>query len=316
MADDEWKGAYRPRSEREDDAGDAVAAGDEASAEETPPGRRSSPTLEAMKRAAETDRRLKERMALIRHKALILSGKGGVGKSTVAASLAWELALRDFRVGLLDADLHGPNIPLLMGVEGMTASVLDDAVLPVDVMPNLRLMSIGLLGTDPDSPVIWRGPMKAQALRQLLADVEWGELDWLLVDNPPGTGDEPLTLAQELPEADGAIIVTLPQEVSLLDCRKAITFARALKLRVLGVIENMSGFVCPHCGQRVDIFGAGSGQRMAAQMGVPFLGSIPMAVEVPGLTDTGVPLVGQTAPPAIREAFRSITDRLLVEVPS
>lgn len=234
-----------------------------------------------------------------------------MGKTTVAANLARALALRGLAVGLLDADIHGPNLPLLMGLEGERALGSEEGLLPIEVGPNLRAMSIGFVLQDNTQPVIWRGPLKGGLIRQFLADVEWGPLDFLIVDNPPGTGDEPLTAAQAIPDADGAIIVSLPQEVSLLDCRKGINFAHALKLSVLGVIENMSGFMCPHCGERVDVFGAGGAERMAGEMGVPFFGRIPMAAQVCALSDAGGSLVGPEAPDEVRRAYFALADALL-----
>ena len=258
--------------------------------------------------------RLERTAAAIKHKILVLSGKGGVGKSTVAATLAWALALRDYRVGLLDADLHGPTIALMMGLRGQQATGTGDGLLPVPVAANLSVMSMGLLMAEETAPVIWRGPIRANAIRQLIADVEWGELDFLVVDLPPGTGDEPLTAAQSFPDADGAVVVTTPQEASLYDCRKAIRFVRAVELPVLGVIENMSGFVCPHCGEETRIFSQGGGETMAAQMGVPFLGRVPLAPEVVGLGDQGEPLLGPLAPASVRDSFGAVVEALLAEI--
>ena len=256
------------------------------------------------------EQRLRETVAGISHQILVLSGKGGVGKSTVSASLAWALALRDFRVGLLDADLNGPSIPLMMGISN------DDArrtgyLTPVAIMEQLQVMSIGFLLEDRDAPTIWRGPLRGGVIRQFIADVDWGALDYLIVDLPPGTGDEPLTVAQSFPKADGGIIVTTPQEASLADCRKAINFLRAVELPVLGVIENMSGFVCPHCGEMTDIFSAGGGESMAREMGVAFLGKLPLAPEVVALSDAGSPMVGPQAPQVVRDAFEAIVNRVV-----
>jgi Mrp family chromosome partitioning ATPase len=172
-------------------------------------------------------------------------------------------------------------------------------------------MSIGFLLDDRDTPTIWRGPLRAGVIRQFIADVAWGKLDYLIVDLPPGTGDEPLTVAQSFPQAEGALVITTPQEASLADCRKAINFVRAVKLPVLGVIENMSGFVCPHCGEVSDVFGAGGGEAMAQEMGVPFLGRLPLAPEVVSLCDQGRPLLGAEAPAAVREAFAGIVEVLV-----
>ena len=259
----------------------------------------------------EQTQRIAERMAEVGHVILVLSGKGGVGKSTVAANLAYALADRGNRVGLMDADLHGPTIPLLTGVNGQMASGTPEALDPVEAAPNLAVMSIGFLNPERDQPTIWRGPLRGGVLRQFLGDVEWGSRDFLIIDLPPGTGDEPLTLAQSIPNADGAIIVTTPQEASLADCRKAINFAHKVFLPVLGVIENMSGFVCPNCGERTDIFATGGGEKMAAQMNVPFLGRVPLAAEIVALSDAGKPLTGDEAPEGVREAWDEIVDALM-----
>ena len=256
------------------------------------------------------EQRLRATVARISHQILVLSGKGGVGKSTVSANLAWALAVRDFRVGLLDADLNGPSIPLMMGISN------DDAkrsgyLAPVAIMEQLQVMSIGFLLEDRDAPTIWRGPLRGGVIRQFIADVDWGALDYLVVDLPPGTGDEPLTVAQSFPQADGGIIVTTPQEASLADCRKAINFMHAVKTPVLGVVENMSGFACPHCGETTDIFNAGGGERMAEEMAVPFLGRLPLVPEVVSLSDAGSPMLGSQAPQAIRDAFESIVAKVV-----
>ena len=253
-------------------------------------------------------------MEEVGHVILVLSGKGGVGKSTVAANLAHALAERGNRVGLMDADLHGPTIPLMVGLTGEMATGTPEALQPVEVTPNLAVMSIGFLTAERDQPTIWRGPLRGGVLRQFLGDVEWGSRDFLVIDLPPGTGDEPLTLAQSLPNADGAIIVTTPQEASLADCRKAINFTHKVDLRVLGVVENMSGFICPHCGERTDVFSTGGGEDMAQQMKVPFLGRVPLAAEVVALGDAGVSLISSEAPEAVREAWTEIVDALMERI--
>ncbi|MGC9318688.1 MAG: P-loop NTPase [Armatimonadota bacterium] len=267
-----------------------------------------------MEQYEQQTKKINERMEQIDHVVLVLSGKGGVGKSTVAANLAVALGARGQRVGLMDADLHGPTIPLLTGLRGEGVVGSEGAMRPVELSPNLAVISIGFLTTEPDTPTIWRGPLRGGVLRQFIADVEWGERDILVVDLPPGTGDEPLTLAQSLPHADGAIIVTTPQEASLSDCRKAINFARKVDLGVLGVIENMSGFVCPHCGTRTDIFSVGGGEEMAERMAVPFLGRVPLAAEIVALSDRGRSLLDEEAPEAVREAFGQVVERLLREI--
>jgi ATP-binding protein involved in chromosome partitioning len=256
------------------------------------------------------EQRLRRQSEAIAHKILVLSGKGGVGKSTVAANLAWALALRDKRVGLLDADINGPTIPLLTGLRDHTAHT-GGTFGPVPILEHFRVMSISFLLDSPDTPTIWRGPLKGGIIRQFVADVDWGALDYLVVDLPPGTGDEPLTVGQMFPDADGGVIVTTPQEASLSVCRKAINFLKAMQLPCLGVIENMSGFICPHCGEETPIFAQGGGEEMARQMGVPFLGRLPLAPEVVRLSDGGQPLLGAEASPALREAFDRIVTSLV-----
>jgi len=262
----------------------------------------------------EQTERIADRMSHVGHVILVLSGKGGVGKSTVAANLAYELARRGNRVGLMDADLHGPTIPLLTGVSGEIATGTEESMQPVEAAPNLAVMSIGFLTAERDQPTIWRGPLRGGVLRQFLGDVEWGSRDFLVIDLPPGTGDEPLTLAQSIPNADGAVIVTTPQEASLADCRKAINFAHKVQLHVLGVIENMSGFVCPNCGERTDVFSTGGGEQMASSMNVPFLGRVPLAAEIVALSDAGEPLTGEDAPEAVREAWGEIVNALMTQI--
>ncbi len=237
------------------------------------------------------DEKVTERMKTIRHKVLVLSGKGGVGKSTIAVNLATALSVAGKKVGLLDIDVHGPSIPRLLGVEGMTVQVTGESIRPFAIGENLRIMSIGFLLRSVDDAVIWRGPMKIGVIKQFLGDVEWGELDYLVVDCPPGTGDEPLTIAQLIPDADGAVIVTTPQDIALIDVRKCINFCRQLSLPVIGVIENMSGFVCPSCKQKTDIFKSGGGEDMAREMEVPFLGRVPVDPGIVTACDEGKPYV-------------------------
>jgi len=237
------------------------------------------------------DEKIKKRLAMIKHKVLVLSGKGGVGKSTIAVNLAVALATAGKKVGLLDVDIHGPSVPKLLGVEGFPLHGTEESLHPLEIGDNLRVMSIGFLLKESDDAVIWRGPMKFGAIKQFLGDVEWGELDYLIVDSPPGTGDEPLTIAQLISDADGAVIVTTPQDVALIDVRKCISFCRQLELPVIGVVENMSGFYCPHCGEKTDIFKGGGGKKMAEEMGVPFLASVPIDPSIVSLSDEGKPYV-------------------------
>jgi ATP-binding protein involved in chromosome partitioning len=243
------------------------------------------------KERIEQDKRLKERMSRIDHKLIVISGKGGVGKSTVAVNLAYGLAAKGNRVGLLDVDIHGPNIAKMLGIEDKRLIGSDLGIEPVEVMPGLKAVSLALLFEDRDQPIIWRGPLKMITIKQFLADVNWGELDYLIVDSPPGTGDEPLSVCQLIPDLSGAIIVTTPQDVAVLDSRKSILFAKELKVSIVGVIENMSGFICPHCGKEIDMFGVGGGERAAADLKVPFLGRIPVESEMVKSGDSGKPFL-------------------------
>jgi len=240
--------------------------------------------------------RLKENMNNIKHKIVVMSGKGGVGKSTVAVNLAVSLAEKGFRTGLLDIDIHGPSVPKLLGVEGVMATGGDEKfILPVKYSDNLAVMSVGFLMQDSDQAIVWRGPLKAGIIKQFLSDVKWGALDFLIVDSPPGTGDEPLSVIQYIEKPDGAVIVTTPQDVALSDVRKSVTFCAQLSLPVIGVVENMSGFVCPHCGTLTEIFKSGGGESMADDMGVPFLGSIPIEAQVVHSGDSGSPHLSSSA---------------------
>ena len=254
---------------------------------------------------------LTQRLGQIKHKIMVLSGKGGVGKSTVAVNLAAALSLAGKRTGLLDIDIHGPSIPKMLNLHGIPVGIKDNAIYPVAYDVNLKVMSIGLLMQDRNKAVIWRGPMKHGVIKQFLKDVNWGELDYLIVDSPPGTGDEPLSIAQLIPDADGAVIVTTPQELSIEDVRKSIGFCGTLKLPVLGVIENMSGFVCPHCGEVTDIFRSGGGQRMAEEMGVPFLGKVPLDPDIVNACDAGQPFISSFASSKTADVFKQVMKPLL-----
>jgi len=270
-------------------------------------------TAESQSRAEKSDpdteqQELRSRLSLIRHKILVLSGKGGVGKSTVAVNVAAALVLAGKRVGLLDVDIHGPSVPKMLGLEGTPMHAEDGKMLPVEI-GSLRVMSIGFLLRKQDDAVIWRGPMKMGVIKQFLKDVLWGELDYLIVDAPPGTGDEPLSMCQFMPDADGAIVVTTPQDVALAAVRKSITFCRQLNMPVLGVIENMSGFACPHCGKRTDVFKAGGGEKMATEMGVPFLGRIPIDPAIGEACDSGRPFA--SAGPHCANALSRVIASLL-----
>ncbi|MCE5298012.1 MAG: Mrp/NBP35 family ATP-binding protein [Methanoregulaceae archaeon] len=227
----------------------------------------------------------------VKHVILVLSGKGGVGKSTVSVNLAFALSAHGYRTGLLDLDIHGPNVPKMLGIEEQKLTTLGNKIEPVRVTGNLAVISMAFLLPDTSTPVIWRGPMKMSAISQFLSDVDWGPLDFLVVDLPPGTGDEALSIIQLAPNVTGAIIVTTPQDVATMDAMKAAKFVERLDIRVLGIVENMSGLVCPHCREEIDLFGSGGGKRIAEELKVPFLGSIPLDPEMRKAGDEGKPFV-------------------------
>lgn len=242
---------------------------------------------------------------------LVLSGKGGVGKSTVAANLAVSLSLQGYATGLLDTDFHGPSIPKLLGMEGTRLTSSDGKRLNPAELGSMKVISVDfMLGSRTDA-VIWRGPMKMNVIKQLFNDVNWGKLDYMIIDSPPGTGDEPLSVVQLLPEPTGAVIVTTPQEVSLSDVRRSIQFCNTLKLPVLGVIENMSGFVCPHCGERTELFGSGGGERMASEMGVNFLGRVPIEPDIVTSGDSGKPFISNNGQSQFAKDFDSIVKSIV-----
>ena len=249
-------------------------------------------------------------LAKIKNRLLVFSGKGGVGKSTVAVNLALAFARKGLKVGLLDVDIHGPNLAKMLGVEDKKMDISSDGIKAVDVNKNLKLVSMSFLLQDPNIPVIWRGPMKMKAIQQFLGDVDWGELDWLIIDSPPGTGDEPLSIAQLIP-ATGAVVVTTPQEVSVMDSRKAVVFALKLNLKVMGIIENMSGMVCPHCGKRIDLFKEGGGYKAALELGVPFLGKIPIDPQIVTSGDEGKPFVATLPESQAGKAFMNIVENIM-----
>ncbi|MBN2512685.1 MAG: Mrp/NBP35 family ATP-binding protein [Sedimentisphaerales bacterium] len=259
----------------------------------------------------EEQNQIRLRMSRIKHKILVLSGKGGVGKSTVAANLAVSLSLAGKRVGLLDIDIHGPSIPKILNLEGKQLMSMADAIMPVPVSETLLVMSIGFMLRDKDDAVIWRGPMKYHMIKQFLKDVEWGQLDYLVIDSPPGTGDEPLSIIQLLEKPDGAVIVTTPQQVAISDVRKGVSFCRSLNLPVFGVIENMSGFTCPQCGHITDIFKTGGGERMAREMGIPFLGKIPIDPQIVNACDSGHPYIQKYQNSSVANSFNKAIKPIL-----
>ena len=258
----------------------------------------------------------------IRRKLLIFSGKGGVGKSTVAANLAVVLGLAGYRVGLLDIDFHGPSIPTLMGLAGRLLDTDGERAIPLVGPGGVKVVSIGLLIPDADQAMIWRGPLKMGVINQLIGNTRWGDddaarrgaeddLDWLIIDSPPGTGDEPLSIAQTVVGAQG-LLVTTPQTLSTDDVRRSIGFARRVGMNVVGVIENMAGLVCPHCGGGIDLFKRGGGEKLSAELGVPFLGSVPLDPRAVEVGDSGKPMVlslpDSPATQALLAAFKPILD--------
>jgi len=252
----------------------------------------------------------------VKHVILVLSGKGGVGKSTVSTNLASALAAHGRQVGLLDLDIHGPNIPKMLGIEDRRPAVMENHMEPVQVTGNLAVMSMAFLLPDTSSPVIWRGPMKMAVIGQFLSDVNWGALDYLIVDLPPGTGDEALTIAQLAPNVQGAVIVTTPQDVAVMDAIKAVKFIGKLELPVIGIIENMSGMICPHCGDTIDIFGRGGGEKAARELGVPYLGAIPLDPAMVKAGDEGRPYVLRHADTPTWKAVDAVMENLVKRVES
>lgn len=261
------------------------------------------------------DQAIHDALGLIEDKFLIMSGKGGVGKTTVAANLAVALSKKGVKVGLMDVDLHGPDIPRILGLKGLLEISADRRMLPKRYSDNLGVVSIESLAQDKDQAIIWRGPVKNQVIRQFICNVHWGRLDYLIIDSPPGTGDEPLSVAQTIPGAK-AIIVTTPQEISLADVRKSISFCRTVNMPTLGMIENMSGFACPHCGKSVGLFGTGGGFKTALAMNVPFLGRIPFDAKMVECADSGVSYLEKYPDSEATQAYNEIVEKILSYVRS
>ena len=255
---------------------------------------------------------IRDTLKRIKNKILVMSGKGGVGKSSISALLSVMLARKGLRVGLMDVDLHGPSIPRLLGIRGSVEAPSHPGKLkPVMFFPNLEVISIEvLMGSNRDVATIWRGPLKIGVIKQFIADILWSSLDYLIIDSPPGTGDEPLTVAQVINDAK-AIIVTTPQEISLADVRKSINFCRQVHMDILGLVENMSGLICPHCGEEIDLFKKGGGEKASVELGVPFLGRVPIDPALVDAGDRGVPFVTQFTKSPAAKALNEIGERLL-----
>jgi ATP-binding protein involved in chromosome partitioning len=268
--------------------------------------------LEMIKRFQETQRRVRENMGKVKHKIAVISGKGGVGKSTFTVNLAIAFAAKGHmdRVGIVDADFHGPSVPKMLGVRGQMIQSDDGEILPVVGPLGIRIVSTEFILPDENTPVIWRGPLKMNAIRDFLSEIAWGELDFLFIDLPPGTGDEPLSIAQLLPDLDGVVVLTIPSQVSQLVVKKSVNFARRLNLPVIGIVENMSGFICPNCGAKVDIFQTGGGKKIAKELNIPFLGSIPIDQSICEDADNGKPFILEHKDSPATKAFMEIVDKI------
>ncbi len=243
----------------------------------------------------------------IRYKIFVMSGKGGVGKSSIAVNMACALSLRGYRVGLLDVDIHGPSVPHMLGLSGNLEVEQGPVIKPKKFSENLFVVSMQSLLTDPDQAVLWRGPMKTSAIRQFISDVDWGELDFLVIDSPPGTGDEHMTVLKTIPDAL-CLVVTTPQEVSLADVRKALNFLQYALANILGVVENMSGLVCPHCRKEIELFKKGGGRLLAEKHGLPFLGAVPLDPVTVLAGDIGKPVVLLDEDTPVKRALLALAD--------
>lgn len=256
---------------------------------------------------------IKASLAKIKHKIFVLSGKGGVGKSSVSANLAASLSKKGYKTGLMDVDVHGPSIAQMLGLTEILDISENQLLLPKQINDNLKVVSVQALMQDKDQAIIWRGPAKTGMIKQFVSSVEWGELDFLIIDAPPGTGDEPLTVVQTIPEALG-VIVTTPQEVALADIRKSISFCKTVRLKTLGIVENMAGFKCPHCGEHIDLFSSGGGEKTAKAQGLEFLGSIPFDTQVVVSGDKGVPMMFNDTETEFTKAFETIVENIIKQL--
>ncbi|OGR21357.1 MAG: ATPase [Desulfobacula sp. RIFOXYA12_FULL_46_16] len=252
-------------------------------------------------------------LARIKHKIFVLSGKGGVGKSSVSANLAASLSKKGYKTGLMDVDVHGPSIAQMLGITDILDISENHLLIPKKISDTLKVVSVQSLMQDKDQAIIWRGPAKTGMIRQFVSSVEWGDLDFLVIDAPPGTGDEPLTVVQTIPEALG-VIVTTPQEVALADIRKSISFCKTVRLKTLGIVENMAGFKCPHCHEPIDLFSSGGGEKTAKSQGLTFLGSIPFDTAVVASGDNGVPIMFQDKKTEFTMAFDQVVDNILKQL--
>ncbi len=254
--------------------------------------------------------KINERMSKIKNKIIVMSGKGGVGKSTVSVNLALSFALKGYKVGLLDADITGYSIPKLLNLTSEKLYNADEGILPAETTMGIKVASAGFLVENEEVPIIWRGPLKVSLIREFLSSIIWGDLDYLVIDLPPGTSDEPLSIAQDIPDINGAVIVTIPSDLSQKVVRRAVNFAKALNMPVIGIIENMSGFVCPHCGARVDVFSKGGGEKIAKDLNIPLLGKIPLDPRVAESGDSGIPFILTHKDSEVSKAFMEIVEKI------
>lgn len=265
---------------------------------------------------AQQENAITRSLGKIKNKILVMSGKGGVGKSTVSVNLALALAKRGHKVGLMDVDLHGPDVVRMLDLKGtiQPPQSKDALVPPLEYNDNLKVVSLEYMMKDRDEAIIWRGPLKIQAIRQFVSDMDWGELDYLVIDAPPGTGDEPLSVAQTIPNVK-AVVVTTPQKVALADVRKSINFCRVVNVEIAGVVENMAGFVCPNCNETVDIFKSGGGEEVAREFELPFLGRIPMDPKVVMAGDDGKPYLSSDGDSPAIAAFSEVVQAVENRMP-
>ncbi len=259
-------------------------------------------------RIQEESKKIQDKMLKIKNKIMIMSGKGGVGKSTVSVNLAVGLSLEGKKVGILDADIHGPNIPQMLGVEG---SKITDIRKPYEISSTLSAVSLSFYMDSSDKPIVFRGPAKSSAIREILSNVDWGDLDYLIVDLPPGTGDEQLTIAQSIGDVDGTIIVSTPQDVAVLDVRKSIEFSKLINVPILGLVENMSGLVCPHCNETIQIFNTGAVEKAIADFKIELLEKVPMDPKLANAGDTGKSLFFETEESIVKDKFKNIVKRII-----